>query len=343
MKKWSLLLLTMAMSSSAFAGELVFSSWGGAYQDAIRHAWLTPFSKETGIEITEDTDPQIAKIKAMEDTNSMVWDVVSGGGVGMIRGEKMGLFEKITPDMVDESDIMKPARSDYGIPSEIYSNLVAYSTKAFPKGKPHPVTFADFWNVKKFPGKRTLPNKPETVLEAALMADGVPVNKVYDVLSTKKGLDRAFNKVKELLPYVSVFWSSSAQPVQMLGSGEVVMAFGSNGRFQNGIDNGLPIKMSWANQVPQVGYMMIPKGAPDKAEALKFFNYVAKAKNNARLSEYVSYGPVTNGAWDYIDEKRASRLPSAPKHMKNAVFIDTKWWSEHSKSVTERYLKLIQG
>ena len=52
-------LLTMSYSLSASADELYFASWGGAYQDAIREAWLKPFNKETGIDVVEDTDPQV--------------------------------------------------------------------------------------------------------------------------------------------------------------------------------------------------------------------------------------------------------------------------------------------
>ena len=50
--------------------------------------------------------------------------------------------------------------------------------------------------MKKFPGKRAIRSTPDTVLEAALMADGVPFDQVNDVLKTPEGLDRAFNKIK---------------------------------------------------------------------------------------------------------------------------------------------------
>src|SRR4029077_3758347 len=37
-----------------------------------------------------------------------------------------------------------------------------------------PKTWADFWNVAKWPGKRGLWYGPQETLEVALMADGVP-------------------------------------------------------------------------------------------------------------------------------------------------------------------------
>ena len=47
------LLLGGWTGQAAAAEELVFASWGGAYQEAIRKAWLEPFSKESGIEISK--------------------------------------------------------------------------------------------------------------------------------------------------------------------------------------------------------------------------------------------------------------------------------------------------
>src|SRR6516225_5107832 len=199
---------------AAHAEEFVFSSWGGAYQDAIRKAWIEPFTKETKITVTEDTSPELAKIKAMVDTKSVTWDIVTAGGSGLTLGAKQGLYEKITPEMVDQSQVFPGARSDYGVPSEIFSTLIGYSTKAFPPSGPHPTSFADFWDTQKFPGKRSLPNNPSTVLESALLADGVKPDDVYATLSTPSGMERALNKVRALRPNVAVWWSSGAQPVQ---------------------------------------------------------------------------------------------------------------------------------
>ena len=330
------------LSTASLAEDLVFASWGGTYQEAIRKVWLNPFSKETGVKVEEDTEPEVAKIKAMVDTNSVTWDVVTGGGGTLMRGVNLGLFERITPDMVNQDHVIPGARNDYGVPSEIFSSLIGYSTKAFPEGKPQPTTFADFWDVEKFPGKRTLPDKAETVLEAALIADGVEMTKVYEVLSTEDGLKRALQKVRTLKPHIVAFWSSGAQPVQMLGSGEAALAFGWNGRFQGGIDANLPIKMSWEQQIPQVGFFMIPKGAPDKAAAVKFLNFIVKPENNAKLSEFVAYGPVTEKAWQFIDAKRAERLPSTAERLKTALFLDIGWWAKNGTKASEAYTAMLK-
>lgn len=334
--------LTLLAPGIVTAKELVFSSWGGAYQEAIRKAWIQPFTKESGIKVEEDTGPETAKIKAMVDTKSVTWDVVTAGGGGLMRGVRQGLFEKITPEMVNTDHVIPGARNDYGVASEIFSTLVGFSTKAFPASGAQPKSFADFWDVAKFPGKRTLPDKPETVVEAALLADGVPMADIYKTLSTEAGLKRSLDKIRALKPQVAVWWASGAQPVQALGSGEVVMALGWNGRFQAGIESKLPIAVAWDQQIPQVGFFMIPKGAPNKAEAVAFLNYIAKPENNARLSEYVAYGPTSEKALAGIPAARMETLPSTPDRLKNALFLDIEWWADNGAKVTEAYTAMLK-
>lgn len=326
---------------TARAGEVVFASWGGAYADAVRDAWITPFTKKTGISVIEDTGPSLAKIKVMVQTGSVSWDVVGTSGVSFVLGVQQGLFEPVPADLVDQSHIIPGARSPYGVPSEIFGTLIGYSRQAFPAHPPE--RFADFWDVQRFPGGRILPARPVTVLEAALVADGVPVANVYRVLSTSAGLDRALNKIRQIRPSVVLWWNSAAQPVQALASGDAVMALGWNGRFQDGEDAGLPIGVSWAQSILQVGYFLLLKGAPDRKEALDFMRYIASAEAQARLSRFISYGPVRTDVFGQIAPAIQAHLPSSPEHLRDALFVDNAWWAEHGQDATERYTSVMQG
>lgn len=330
-------LVTLTTSLPSAANELYFASWGGAYQDAIRQAWLKPFSQQTGVEVVEDTDPQVSKLRAMIDTKTVSWDVVTENSSRLARGVKFGVFEKITPDMVDQSHTIAAARNDYGVPSEIFSTLIAYSTTAFPEGKPQPKTFADFWDVEHFPGKRTLQDEPATVIEAALIASGVKPEDVYKTLDTPAGVDRAMDQIKKIKPYVAKWWKNGAEPVQALASGEVTMALGWNGRFQSGIDAGVPIKMSWHDSVAQVGYFALVKGANNRADAIKLLNWIASPEHQAEFSKYIAYGPTSEAAMPFIDDARKLRLPSTPERLKTTLFMNADWWDQHGPAIIERY------
>jgi spermidine/putrescine-binding protein len=68
----------------------------------------------------------------------------------------------------------------------VWAQVMAYRTDAF-KGEA-PKGWADFWNTKKFPGDRAMGGTgaggwPE--IEFALMAAGVPADKLYPSISTR--------------------------------------------------------------------------------------------------------------------------------------------------------------
>lgn len=335
-------LIAAPSRARAQARELVFTSWGGAYQDAIRRAWLEPWSRRTGVRVREDTNPEIARIKAMVDTNSVSWDVVTGGGATLMQGMDANLFEPVPAGRVSMDHVFPQARHSHAVPSEIFSTVFAFSRRAFPDGRPQPANWADFFDVQKFPGKRSVYDRPQSVLEAALMAEGVAPAQVYQVLGTREGQDRAFNKLAALKPHVAQWWRSGAQPVQVLGSGETVMSLGWNGRFQAGIDEGLQIKMVFEGQVAQLGFFMVVKGARNRDTAFDFLNHMVSVEAQAEFYKYIMYGPVTPQAFDRIPRDKWENLPGSPA-ARIECFLDIPWWARMNQAMMERYQAFIQS
>lgn len=68
--------------------------------------------------------------------------------------------------------------------------MIAYRKDAF--GDNGPSNWAEFWDLENFPGKRGMHGKVNYNLEAALMADGVPMADIYDTLATDEGKARAW-------------------------------------------------------------------------------------------------------------------------------------------------------
>ena len=70
-----------------------------------------------------------------------------------------------------------------------------------------PSSWADFWDVKKFPGNRSLclSDSPRTLI-FALLADGVPRDQLYPL-----DIDRAFKKLDQIKPHVKVWWREGTQ------------------------------------------------------------------------------------------------------------------------------------
>ena len=105
-----------------------------------------------------------------------------------------------------------------GILFDVGGLLLAYDGEQFPDGGPE--SWADFFDVERFPGPRAFPNygRPWSVLISALLADGVLADALFPL-----DLDRAFRRLDELKPYITVWWTSGDQSQQMFRTQEVVM------------------------------------------------------------------------------------------------------------------------
>ena len=99
-------------------------------------------------------------------------------------------------------------------------------------------------------------NHPTDNLEFALIADGVPMDKLYPI-----DFDRAFKKLDQIKPHVTVWWTTGQQPAQLLLDKEVVLATGWNGRFYDLIKKGAPVEIEWNEGALKQGSFVIPRGA----------------------------------------------------------------------------------
>jgi len=225
--------LATAAVAASFAGQaaaqLTVVSFGGSYQDAQSKSLFVPAAKALGITIKEETYTGIAAVALQVKAGAVTWDVVTSGSGGAARSGAEGMLEPLDYKMIDVSNFVPGSAQPFYVCGDVFSTVLAWNTKTY--GDKGPQNWADFWDVKKFPGKRSFRKGGEGVLEPALMADGVPANKVYEVLSAPGGIERAIKKIKELKPHVAVWWASGAQHAQLMKDGEVDMITGWNGRF----------------------------------------------------------------------------------------------------------------
>ena len=227
--KLSALALGLVCAGQAAAENLTAVSFGGANKQAQVKAFYQPWEAAGhGRIVAGEYNGEMAKVKAMVDTNSVSWNLVEVESPELARGCDEGLFEELDPGVVgNPDDFVEGAIQPCGVGFFVWSTVLAYNAD---KLKNAPSGWADFWDTEKFPGKRGLPKAPKRTLYLALIADGVAPDQIYETLSTPEGVDRAFKKLDTIKKDV-VWWEAGAQPVQLLADGEVTMATGYNGRF----------------------------------------------------------------------------------------------------------------
>ena len=92
-----------------------------------------------------------------------------------------------TGDYPAVEDFVDGALGDCYVGNISWATVPAYDTTKVTGDAP--TSMADFWDLKKYPGRRGLRKTPRVNMEWALMADGVPNDEIYNTLATEKGID----------------------------------------------------------------------------------------------------------------------------------------------------------
>lgn len=243
--------------------------------------------------------------------------------------------------MIDASSFIPGTAQEYCVGGDVFSTVLAWNTKTF--GDKGPQSWADFWDVKKFPGKRSYRNSVAGSLEPALMADGVPADKVYETLSAPGGIERAIKKIKELKPHIAVWWSSGAQHAQLMKDGEVDMINGWNGRFDVIAKDGAKVAYTFNQGLLDYDCYAIAKGAPNKDRAMKFLAEISKPQYQAEFTKYITYGPTNKKAYELgtIEAAYAKQLPSHPDNAAKQLPVNLEWYIANEAKAAAAYQNML--
>jgi putative spermidine/putrescine transport system substrate-binding protein len=315
------------------AGEgktLVYNGSGGIVEKVAKQVFAQPYEQKTGTKITFTAPVNFAKLKAMVESGNIEWDLTELGPEDMIRGKERGYLEPIDYSVIDKSDFLPGLAHSHAVPAAFYSTILAYNTQKFPAGKA-PRSWADFWNVKKFPGPRSLPNYSYT-MEMALLADGVPPDKVYPIDE-----ERAWKSLDKIKDHVSVWWTMPAKPAQLLADGEVDMAAAFNGRITGIQKEGAPVAIQWNQQILLVAYNAVVKGAKNKAEAMKYLAFMMQPKMQAEWVKIIPYPGSSKSMFDHLPAELAKNLPTNPEYYKMGLQRDYAYWVKHEERLMEEW------
>lgn len=314
------------------AEQITVADPGGPYGPGYRKAFYDPFEKATGIRIVNvarEAEPT-AQFKAIVDTKSYTWDVCTLTLSARDILQKAGLLEPIGLAAADTPGLMKEALTEHWMGVDVYSTVLGFRTDKF-KDNP-PASWADFWDVARFPGRRALRKNPIDTLEQALLADGVALDKLYPL-----DLERAFKSLDRIKPHIAVWWTGGAQSSQLIQSGEVDMIALWNARAQAVIDGGAPVGISWNQGLYSIEGWGIPKGCPRADAARQFIRFCAASERQAVFTESLSYGPTNLDAYRNIPEARARTLPTYKQNLERMTIAREDWWSANRSATNERF------
>jgi putative spermidine/putrescine transport system substrate-binding protein len=316
---------------SAQTKRVVFATWGGSWEKAMREAWFDPFTEKTGIPVVTVGGNTYGKINAMVSSGRTEWDVVEVNPDFQWIGARDNLLEKLDFTIIDRSQVMPGADlvTDYSVPEVLWSHVMFINTQAFPGNRP--ADWAQVWDTKTFPGKRAFYSKANGgVLEAALIADGVAPSQLYplDVPRALKSLDRIKDQV--------LWYDTNAQAEQFMTDGQAVIGLVADGRALSARSRNAPIVINYNQSMITWATLVVPKGAPNRDAAMQFLNYSLSAEAQAAIAKVYTYGPVNPAAFKMLTPERAAILSGGPEQTGRSFFVQERWWGQNLEDTTEK-------
>ncbi len=322
------LILLQVAGQSATAKDMVFTSWGGTTQDAQKKAWVEPFEKGTGAVVKLDGPTDYGKLKAMVDSGNVDWDVVDVEGDFAVAAAKQGLLEPLDFSVIKKDNLDPRFTDPTHVGSFYYSFVLGYNKDAL--GGKEPKSWVDLFDTKTYPGKRTFYKwSAPGVLEIALLADGVAPDKLYPL-----DLDRAFKKLDTIKPEI-VWWGGGAQSQQLVASGEAPIGAFWNGRIFAVQKDEPSVGMSWNQNLTAADVLVVPKGAKNKAEAMRFLAAATSAEPQAEMASLTSYAPINKASAKLMPAKDAAMLPD--QHTAGQINLDMGYWAAHRDEIGKRW------
>ena len=321
------------------AGQVIVRNPGGAYSDTMKKYVYDPFSKETGIEVVI-APSTMAKMLAMVKSGNVELDVADAGLDGLVTLHKQGALAPIdyaTWKYTNPNDVAKEYKTETTLGICLYASVLGYNKETFANGT-QPKTWAEFWDAQKFPGPRMLADMASGTpnLEFALIADGVPMDKIFPI-----DIDRAFKSMSRIKPHIKKFWDTGALSAQMMADKDVVLGSIWNGRLQAVADKGAPLAIEWNQHMLQVQAYGIFKGAKNAKAAQALVDYSLSPKANVGLGMELNYGPVNHKSFDLLPKDIVAKLPGSPENMKRCFIQDVNWWDDNRAKVNAVWSKWI--
>ncbi|WP_183091570.1 extracellular solute-binding protein [Streptomyces radicis] len=290
--------------ASGLSGEIIWSDFGGPTNEARQEIYFAPFTEDTGVDVVS-----VVVNDAMQE------EMISGGpgdydathvGLDLVYAN-MDTLVQIPEEYQDEA-LPENIRA-YAFGTFYVGHAQGYLTDTFPDGGPE--TWADFWDVETYPGKRAWPGTPgsyDSSCEIALLADGVAPDQLYPL-----DFERCSAKLDELRPDM-VFYTSYPEIQQLLVSGTAAIAMGPSGQFSALRNAGQDVTVSWEQAVVSPNVIAIPKEAPNAENILALTEYFHDPERQAEFAGLTHYGPGNPEAYEFIPEDVQEGLVTAPGH-----------------------------
>jgi putative spermidine/putrescine transport system substrate-binding protein len=325
-------------AARAAADQVTFVSYGGSYGESLEKYILAPFRQKTGIAVSLGVNSTLAGLKMQVASGQMEWDLVEVAGGEFVEGVAENLFEPLDFKIIDSRKVPAFAKSDFGIEYALFLSGIGYDAHAM-KAADAPQTWPEVWDTKKWPGLRAFSKHiaDSGTLEAALLAAGVPMEKLYPL-----DVERAIASLKTFGKQGIVWYENNQDPVNFLSQHEGPLSYIASGRVVLANAKGAQLGFVYNQMQLNGDYLVVPRGARNKEAAFRLIDFIVNDdKAGADWMQATSYAIANTGAVGLLPSAVADTLPTSPKMAGRFFQKDFAWWGAHYKPTTLRFQEFL--
>ena len=321
------------------ARELVMVNWGGLANQGFGNFYGTPFgAANPGWRVVQDSSgPSAGRIKGMVDSGRVTWDLCDSSASSSRVLASQGAVQPINYDIVRKSDATDPGFVlEHGAAPYSFSSVLVYDSSKFPTA---PTSWADFWDLRRFPGTRLLRRDALATLDAAQMALGKNPANLYPL-----DLRAALGKIREIRRS-SVYWNNGSESEQFMRTGEAVMGmiWHTRATVLERETNGR-IKFTWAQGLLQAGIFVIPRNNPGGEMAQRLLaSMLANPEPQVELLKFLGNGPTNPRAAALVPAEFKRVNPTDPENARQQVVLNGTWWGDNYTAANADMLDIVTG
>jgi putative spermidine/putrescine transport system substrate-binding protein len=331
-------MLARAPGVPAQADPLNFVTYGGSYGDAVKKFLVAPFEKESGLTVQVGANSALAPVKIQVQSKNVQWDLVELAGGDFMTGLREDLFEPIDTSIVKLDKCPAYAQNKYGILYALFLSGIGYDKRKIAEADA-PKNWVDAWDLNRYKGLRGLSKhiSDTPTLETALLAAGVPIDKLYPL-----NLDLAFDSLKKLGTKNIYWYENNQEPVNFLTQQLGPISQIAAGRIAIANRQGAQLGFVY-NQLQLNGdYLVVPKGAKNRDAAFRLMNFILNNDQAAvNWMTETTYAISNNAAAKLMPPDVAATLPTSPSMQGKYFRKDFQWWGENMNNVVVRFQQFI--
>lgn len=308
----------------------VIADWGGNTAQVRLRTWGAAFTRLTHVPVAE-TAIDYGKFISQIQAKKVSWNWIDAEGWFVFAHPDLLVNLPYHKMGITKRDVY-PIKNAY-LPKALLSYHSTYAIGYRTDTKlTVPNNWVQFFDTKNFPGKRALYNWPYGTLEIALLADGVPYDKLYPL-----DLQRAFKKIDSIKPDL-VWWNSGAESQQFLVSGSADFVQAWHNRVAYLAVGGLPIALKWGQNLQILTHHLISKYQPRPNLCADFIKASYEPKAMAAYATESLNSPPGPASYKLLDSKTKAWMSTSPAVMRQSVGpINDAWWGKNLDSVSKQW------